>query len=277
VRVVKLTPHYDDPSVLTFDGPVDDQAVPVTRQRRRMEAILGEFGDDEWAAPSRCEGWSNQDVIAHLVTVNQFWETSVRAGLAGEPTRILATFDPAAHPPLLIAPLAELSGKEVLEQFSSSNDGFLDAIAGLDAAQWSTAAEAPPGHISIRLLCAHALWDAWIHERDIVLPLGRAQALEDDELASCVRYAAAIGPVLTLGTNAFRGNLAVDARNPDATFTITVGSTVELRSGVADGPCLRGDTAELVDALSVRTPLPTDAPAEWRTLFDSGLATVFDA
>ncbi|HVJ98492.1 MAG TPA: maleylpyruvate isomerase family mycothiol-dependent enzyme [Acidimicrobiia bacterium] len=273
---MKLSPHYDDPSVLMVDGPADDQAEVVVRQRRRMESVLGAFGDDEWAAPSRCDGWSNQDVIAHLVTVNGFWELSVRAGLAGDPTRILATFDPAATPPLLVEPFRAQSGKEVFEQFVASNEGFLDALDGLDAAGWSTPAEAPPGHITIRLLAAHALWDAWIHERDILLPLGQTQAREPDEVASCLRYAAVIGPVLTLGQNAFRGELAVDATDPTTAFTIAVGEKVELRDGVADTPALRGDALELVEALSVRRPLPADAPSEWRTLFETGLATVFD-
>jgi uncharacterized protein (TIGR03083 family) len=273
---MKLSPRYDDPTLLVVDGPPDDQAEVVVRQRRRMEVFLGDFGDDEWAAPSRCDGWSNQDVISHLVTVNGFWELSVRSGLAGDPTRILAAFDPAATPPLLVEPFRALSGKEVFEQFVTSNDGFLDAINGLDAAGWNTAAEAPPGHITIRLLAAHALWDAWIHERDILLPLGRTQTREPDEVASCLRYAAAIGPVLTLGQNAFRGDLAIQATDPDAVFTISVGDNVELRDGTTDTPALRGDALELVEALSVRHPLPADAPAEWRTLFETGLATVFD-
>ena len=273
---MKLSPRYDDPSLLTWDGPADDQAEVVVRQRRRMESFLAEFGEDEWAAPSRCEGWSNQDVIAHLVTVNGFWELSVRAGLAGDPTRILATFDPAATPPLLVEPFRALSGKEVLDQFMSSNDGFFDALGGLDTAGWNTLAEAPPGHIAIRLLAAHALWDAWIHERDILVPLGRAQEREPHEVASCLRYAAVIGPVLTLGENSLRGELAVDATDPAVAFTISVGDNVELREGTADTPALRGDALDLVEALSVRRPLPADAPAEWRTLFETGLATVFD-
>jgi uncharacterized protein (TIGR03083 family) len=273
---VKLSPRYGDPSFFAADGPADDHAEIVARQRRRLESILSEFDEQEWAAPSRCDGWSNQDVIAHLVTVNGFWEMSVRAGIAGDPTRILAAFDPAATPPLLVEPFRVQSGTAVLEQFIASNDGFLDALSGLDAAGWNTAAEAPPGHITIRLLAAHALWDSWIHERDILLPLGRTQAREPDEVASCLRYAAAIGPVLTLGQNSFRGDLAIDASDPTVAFTISIGDRVALHSGTSGAPALRGDGVELVDALSVRTPFPADAPGEWRVLVESGLATVFD-
>src|SRR6187549_2431957 len=102
VAAMRLTPTYDEPVALSLDGDPADQAVPVARQRRRFEALLGSLDDAQWGAPTRCEGWSVQDVTAHLVSVNQFWAASVRAGLAGTPTRVLANFDPAAHPPLLI-------------------------------------------------------------------------------------------------------------------------------------------------------------------------------
>ena len=42
-------------------------------------------------------------------------------------------------------------------------------VDGLDDAGWATVAEAPAGLIPVRLLALHALWDCWVHERDIVL------------------------------------------------------------------------------------------------------------
>ncbi len=71
--------------------------------------MLRALGDDEWGASSRCAGWSVQDVVAHVVGVNAFWQASVRAGTAGKPTRILTGFDPAATPPLMVAPMRELA------------------------------------------------------------------------------------------------------------------------------------------------------------------------
>ncbi len=41
-------------------------------------------------------------------------------------------------------------------------------------------------------------------------------------------------------------------------------------------PCLTGSTPDLIDSLSIRSPLPAGTPQEWRTLL-SGLATAFDA
>jgi uncharacterized protein (TIGR03083 family) len=276
---MKLTPRYDGPPILSFDGRADDQLAPVTRQRRRMEVLLGSLSDDEWQSPTRCEGWTIQDVISHLVTVNSFWETSVTAGLAGEPTRYLATFDPAAHPPLMVDGMRGLSSREVFDQFVSTNDGFLGAVATLDESGWSALAESPAGQVTVRLLAHHALWDAWVHERDIALPLGRTPDVEPDEVRSCLRYAAALGPALAVTKGeSILGEFAVAATDPVANFVVEIGESVAVRDCETrtDAPCLRGGGVELVDALSIRGSLPDDTPAEWYRVL-SGLATTFDA
>ena len=141
------------------------------------------------------------------------------------------------------------------------------------------AAESPAGHVPIRLLAYHALWDSWVHERDIALPLGLAPEVEPDEVRSCLRYAAALGPALALGHGqSIVGEFAVCAREPAASFVLEVGETVAVRDGdtTTDAPCLRGGGVELVEALSIRAPLPADTPEEWYRVLN-GLATTFDA
>lgn len=261
-----------------MDARVPDPGRAVTRQRRRMERLLAELPPGAWASPSRCEGWSVRDVVAHLVTVNQFWESSVRAGRDGTPSRVLASFDPAAHPDLLVASLAALDAGEVLERFVASNDGFLGVVADLTGDEWSLVAESPAGHVGMDCVVDHALWDAWVHERDIVLPLRLPQEIEADEAEAALRYVAAIGPALRVGSpGAPVGTLAVVATEPDMSFTVEVGNCVVVREGCPPGvpvPCLRGDAVGLIDALSLRTPLPADAPDEWSELLQ-GLVDAF--
>ena len=274
---MKLSPRYEGPPILAIEGHDGRPDVAVRRQRRRLETLLADLSADEWAHESRCDGWTIRDVVSHLVGVNTFWEASVSAGLAGTPTQVLAAFDPAAHLPRLIEPMRSLPPREVFEQFARSNDGFLAALPD-DEAGWSAVGESPAGHVSIDHLAHHTLWDSWVHERDIVIPLGLAPVREPDEIGFSLRYAAAIGPALTIGAgDAFSGALAVVATDPDIRFTIDVGRSVAIRCDVieVDAPCLRGDAAELVEALSVRAPLPDGTPDEWHRLVQ-GLATVFD-
>ena len=276
---MKLAPRYDGPPIIVIAGAPDDQRAPVTRQRRRLEAALADLGTDDWAAPSRCDGWSVQDVIAHLVGVNAFWNASVRAGAAGTPTRVLTGFDPAATPPLMVGPMRSLTPAEILDQFVASNDAFLGAIAELDDVAWSMPAETPAGHVPIRVLAHHALWDSWVHERDVALPLGLTPAVEADEVLSALRYAAALGPALgILGGEAFRGAYALETTDPECRIELNVDDSVAVHDGSVfpDAPCLRGDAVEMLETLSLRTPLPPSAPAEWRHLL-GGLVTAFDS
>jgi hypothetical protein len=218
-------------------------------------------------------------VVAHLVGVNAFWHGSVLAGLAGTPTRVLNGFDPVATPPLMVDPMRALTPAEVLDQFVSSNDAFLGAVAELDDPGWSMLAETPAGHVPIRVLAHHALWDSWVHERDIAFPLELKPAVEPDEALSCLRFAAAVSPAFAINSgSAFVGEFAVETSDPELCFLLEVGETVAVREGWVPrtAPCLSGGAAELIDALSLRAPLPPSAPTEWRQLL-AGLATAFDA
>lgn len=281
---MQLTPRYDGPPILVIEPPAQPPVVAVARQRRRLVELLESLTDEQWAHASRCEGWSVQDVISHLVTVDGFWQLSVGQGAAGAPTRFLAEFDPAATPPLLVEPLRALSPAEVLHRFRDACAGFLSALEGLDDAGWDALAESPAGHVPIRLMSDHALWDCWIHERDIALPLGLTPVVEADEVSACLRYAAALSPGFAISTgNDVAGTYAVRATTPDGgtdEFVLDVSATtVSVRDGATadpDAPVLEGDAVDLVEALSIRAPLPDGTPAEWHRIL-GGLATVFDA
>src|SRR4051812_33805748 len=110
---MQLSPRYDGPPIISIEGAPGDQLAPVARQRRRLNATLAELSASDWKAPSRCAQWSIQDVAAHLDGVNRFWHLSVAAGLGGEPTRILAGFDPAATPPLMVAGMRDVPASQL--------------------------------------------------------------------------------------------------------------------------------------------------------------------
>ncbi len=273
-----LSPRYEGPPIISIVGEPDDQLAPVVRQRRRFEAMLASIDEGEWSSQSRCEGWTVQDVVAHLIGVNDFWAASVRAGLAGEPTQMLRGFDPAATPPLLVEPMRALAPREVFDRFVASNDAFLDAIGELDDRGWAMLAECPVGHVPIRLLAHHALWDCWVHERDVALPLERTAPAVPDEVGSSLRYVAALGPAFAISAGRKIAELvAVDVSDPTLSLVLDVGESVAVREGAAPpgAPCLRGDGVMLLEALSLRVPLPASTPPEWVELL-RGLAMVFD-
>jgi uncharacterized protein (TIGR03083 family) len=276
---MRVSPRYEGPVIMSIGGEPDDQLVPLMRQRRRLETMLHHLGNDEWGAPSRCDDWTVQDVVAHIVGVNAFWTASVLAGLAGTPTRVLTGFDPATTPALMVAAMRELGSEQVLDQLVTTNGAFVDVIADLDDGGWRTLAESPAGHVPIRLIAHHALWDCWIHERDIALPLGLTPPAEPDEVRSCLRYVGAVNATFAIASgHRVATVLALDATDPGLSLILEIGESVAVRDGSAppDAPCLRGDAVALVEALSVRGPLPRSTPSDWIQLLE-GLATAFTA
>jgi uncharacterized protein (TIGR03083 family) len=274
---VQITPRYDGPPILRVEIPIKDPSVPLSRQRRRLADTLASLDEDQWAAATRCDGWSVQDVVMHLITTNQFWTMSITAGLAGEPTRFLLGFDPVATPAQIVHGMRAMTSSEVLDRYVETVDALADAVDGLDDAAWSTPAEAPPGHIAIRAVALHALWDAWIHERDIALPLGLAPVVVDDEVAGSLLYAAALGPAFLASAGSTRtGTLRLVATDPDLSFVVESGATVRITNGPADGaPCLTGDAVAMLEGLSFRGPLDHRLPDEDLWLLGR-LAEVFD-
>ena len=274
---MQVSPRYDGPPVLDFDVALGDVSVPLVRQRRRLGEFLATLDDAQWARASRCEGWSVQDVIAHLIGTNQYWAVSIAGGLNGEPTRYLAGFDPVATPAQMVDGLKALSPAEVLEQYVASVEQLAAVVSDLDDAKWEMVAEAPPGHIAISAVALHALWDAWTHERDVCQPLGSTPPAEPDEVAGCLYYCAAIGPALAATRGSTRaGSLAVTATDPALEFTVEIGPVIRVVQGAADGAArLSGDAVTLVEGLTFREPLEHGLAGEELWLI-SGLDEAFD-
>jgi len=248
------------------------------QQRRRLEAALAVLSDEEWHHPSRCEGWTVQDVVTHLVSTNGFWALSIRSGLAGEPTRFLGAFDPVATPAQLVDKEQGTPVADTLEQLVTSNDALGDAVAALDDGGWNAIAEAPPGHVPIRLVADHALWDAWVHERDILLPLERTPVEDPDEVLTSLRYGAGLGRAFELcAGSAGPGVVVLIGHDPDVELVVSVDRDVVR---VHDGPVpegavrCEGPAVELLEMLSTRD-VGRPVPAEIG-LLTAGLATVFD-
>jgi uncharacterized protein (TIGR03083 family) len=275
---MEIAPRYDGPPVLQVEVDGSTVAAALVRQRTRFAAALAGLDEAQWAAPSRCEGWSMQDVVSHLTTTNQFWALSLTQGLAGTPSRFLVGFDPVATPALLVDGERSRPAAEVFEAFRSSCDDLAAVVATIEGDGWATVAEAPPGHVPATCVALHALWDAWVHERDVLLPLGLAVVEDPDEVTCCLRYAAGLGPGFraAFGDTA-AGTVGLATTDPSLQIVVEAGETVVVRDGTAPagGPVVTGPSVDLLEALSRRGPFPAGAPPAALHLL-GGLAAVFD-
>jgi uncharacterized protein (TIGR03083 family) len=270
---MQLSPLYDGPPILAIDG-LGDPSAPLIRQRQRLLAVLRTLTDEQWATTSRCERWSVKDVVSHLAGTDRFWTIMFAAAMRGEPTRFLATFDPVATPEQMVDAMRALSADEVLVQHEANVAALIDTLAAVT--DWSVVGEAPPGHVPLNVTALHALWDAWIHERDILLPLGLTPVEEPDELEAILPYAAALSPALYAAHgNGRRGELTIEATDPAIALRIEVGDQVVVHAGAGTGPRITGRAVDIIEGLSHRAQLAHDLGPddEWLLL---GLAEVFD-
>jgi uncharacterized protein (TIGR03083 family) len=159
----------------------------------RYAEVVADLGPDDWARPSRCAGWSVQDLVAHT----------------GSNFRVLAEPpDPAAPPPpvdtaeqlqdLLVAQRRGWSSTEVRTEFL---DNVAPAMAALTAVQAEPVAAAPITLTDLGTYPMHALADAfafdlWCHLTVDLLapggPVARPGPAPSDELVG-----PAIGWMLT--------------------------------------------------------------------------------
>jgi uncharacterized protein (TIGR03083 family) len=277
---VKLVPRYGNPPIISIDAAPDSQLAPSVRQRRRFENLLASLDNDQWAAPTRCEGWDVADIVAHLISVNIFWTLSIAQGLAGKPTRYLEDFDPAVTPSQLVAHVRGTPPHDLLDQLVASNNDLLNLVERLDDFGWAQSAECPVGHLPIRLVLQHGLWDGWIHERDVALPLGLPITVEPDEVISSLVYASALSPAIALiRGDSLRGEFTLTTNSPPSKWQIDVAKQVEVRQSEAASatPSLHGAAVDLAEALSLRSPLPSGTPDGWRRLLSGGLSVAFHA
>lgn len=273
---MQLEPRYGDAPILRLDGDPSAIFEPLVRQNERLGNKLATLTDEQWAAGSRCEKWTVRDVIVHLGITNQFWTMSVAAGVAGEPTRMLEGFDPATTP-LALGAGNDDSSADVLEQFLQASAAWRSTLEGLSSAYWEAQAEAPPGHLSVSAVAHHALWDSWVHERDILLPLGETPVQESDEVLSSLRYAMGLSASFEFHAGAGRtGEVGFLVNDPAGAFTLTVDNDVSVAAGCsADSLVLEANAVALLEGISRRAPMPVEVGPDVAWLFE-GLQKAFD-
>jgi hypothetical protein len=147
--------------------------------------------------------------------------------------------------------------QEVLAGFQTNVENIGEIVEGLDDGQWSMPAEAPPGHVALRVAALHALWDAWVHERDVMIPLGLPVDDEADELELILRYAAGLSSAFYAARGSTQtGSFVVEASDPRLRLEVHAGPVVRVTDADKDGDAaLTGRAADLIDALSYRAPL----------------------
>jgi len=178
----------------------------------RFHALAVGFGTDEWSQPSLCDGWSNHDVLAHLVSGYSAGAVTVTA----EMLRHRGSFDPA-NAAMARALAASHTPADLLAEYST----LIDRPRGLGR------------YFPRRLL----LGDHVTHELDIVFALDRAPSIPPDALIAVLNTQVAVANPFV---PAFFNSRGVRLVATDADWTH------------GDGPVVEGRAADLVSVLGNR-------------------------
>jgi uncharacterized protein (TIGR03083 family) len=227
-------------------------------QRQWFISVLRGFGPGDWAAPTRCAGWSAHDVVRHLADCAAIGAATT----PGDGTLdVGGGFDPRTSPLEWLAASDGETPAATLGRLAAATDDMLSVSRDRVRAGRRFDVQLPFGPMDWTVRMLHSFWDSWIHERDVLLARGARHVSDRDATAYAVGYgvfiAAAVAqmfgdPVqatLRLGGD---GGGVFDVQSRDG-----VALTVDCLATA--GP----PAAEVADALAGRSPAAAagDVPA----------------
>ena len=227
----------------------------VGEQRRRFVAILQGFGPDDWAAPTRCAEWSTHDVVRHLCDAGKIADL----GPGDRTLDVTAGFDPRTEPGRWLAASAGESPGDTLARFVMTTENLLVATRRRLAECRSFDVVLPYGAMDWTVLVLHGLWDAWVHERDVMLLRDTEYRSDDDSTFYAAAYglflAAAVASVFA--GDEFREQLTLAGAGGGVFDVDTQGAVVVTATRVTvAGP----STSAVADALAGRSSIDHALP-----------------
>lgn len=161
-------------------------------QRERLRGWLRSLPDDAWTRPTRCSGWSTTGLVEHLISGAQFLGYTLHQAKKGEATRLLAAFDPQETPRVAAAMFTGLGPSELLDALDETDGRVAGEFSAFSDRDWLAPAEAPPGRVPASMTVNHFLFDSWVHERDLRLPVDEVPPTDAVEAAAVLSDVAAI-------------------------------------------------------------------------------------
>jgi uncharacterized protein (TIGR03083 family) len=126
-----------------------------------LDAVAAALTPEQWGAQSLCPDWKVHSVLAHATSIEQ----------------VLVGWDPGGEAPFAgIGPihrqLADLAPDELLAQFRRVVDQRGAELAGMTDDDFATPGPTPVGPATYGRFMNIRVFDSWVHERDIRVPLG---------------------------------------------------------------------------------------------------------
>lgn len=212
----------------------------LAEQQRELSDLLSSLSNDDWEAPSACEGWSISDVVLHLAQTDEMALASVHGRfeekLAELSEGIGFAEDVDAGAGLMVARDRGALAAQVHDRYETGAAALLDALCRADEGQRVTWVA---GELRVRTLTTTRLTETWIHTGDIAA--GVDVVIEPtDRLWHTARLAWRTLPyAFQRAGRTLRGPVAFELRSPGGetwTFTPDDPATTTI-TGAADELC----------------------------------------
>lgn len=219
--------------------PVETLAA-YARHRRRFAAEVASLDEAALATPSRCSLWTVSDVLRHCRDVDD-WMQALWSG--GRPP--FTSFDPITTPHEFVEAGRAISDVEARDRYISSCETMAADVGGSAPERWGLTSVSPVGFVPWWLSALHVFFDSWIHERDVLLPLGVSVPVESSEALPVLAYSFAIvGTLIKEPTDVVVAGVRVVTGEPPSRATPVAGDVDPSAANVIDALLGRGRVAE---------------------------------
>jgi uncharacterized protein (TIGR03083 family) len=243
---------------LYLEGALPDAAGLLHRQRERLAERLALLGPDGWRQPTRCHLWDVGDVVAHMTDTNRWTLGALAAAQDPSLPSPFDGFDSRVTPHETVVAARGRSPADLLEDLRSGTEEVAKALAAVSDAEFPLVRYGPVRYRA-SVVGLHLFWDSWLHERDVLLPLGLGGDHTEEELGAIAAYALLFAGLLM---GPFDPPVTIDARlrdRADRSFRLTLGAAVHVGPRPAgDGAAdyrIEGPTLLTIDALYGRGSL----------------------
>lgn len=220
-----------------------------THHARVIEGWEG-LSPDDWDARSRNAGWTVHETARHVADAM----TVCSAGLCGQPPDLpFAGFDPLETPDAWIARSVDEPPAATIERFAGAADLLRERVGERSASGDASSLRTPYGPAHWTLSVVHVFWDSWLHERDVLLPLGRRadSSIDEQRLVGLYGLLVALVPARMVGHEVATSVRFAGSPHRDVTAAFEAGRLTAAETRGIE-PTLQGDVATVTDALSGR-------------------------